>query len=591
MLSSSLRRTGKRFYGSISHNAGLTVDLEERLDRKTSIVCTVGPSTWHPEGIKSLLLRGMNVLRLNFSHGTHQDKERVIGDLRSIIGEFRANRDSGNKQTSGSIDFSDGSREDVCAIAADTKGPEIRTGHFAGEDTIVEIQLGQELTLTSDPAMQNNGTSDVVFTTYTTLADELVSGQQIFVDDGLLSLEVLSTNPTDGTVLCKANNTAKLGQQKGINIPYPFISKLPAVTEQDAKDLKFAADMGVDYIFASFIRKKEDVEEVRRAMGEKGIHVKVISKIENQEGCDNFDEILQASDGIMVARGDLGIEIPPEQVTTAQKLMIARCNLVGKPVICATQMLESMVSNPRPTRAECSDVANAVLDGADAVMLSGETAKGDYPNEALEMMSQICREAEVAIDYRGLFLDLRRSIHALHKDGRSDFDHRLDALATSCVVASEELAANAIIVLTKSGDTAMAVAKYRPRCPILAVVSSEVVANKVLLSRGVIPLLLTEKELDSQEAAMESALAALQDMGLYDKDTAVPGEGQKLVAVTGSKYFVIYFDVLDVYLKTTFTLFLHFGQPEFLTCNLSALSTLLFSNLLYFYRWWWLLFR
>jgi pyruvate kinase len=532
--SSRLQNYARKSYGSISHNAGLSVDLDERLDRKTSIICTVGPASWHREGIKDLLLRGMNVLRLNFSHGSHEDKERVIRDLRSIIAEFRTNRGSGNKNTWGSIDFSDGSREDVCAIAADTKGPEIRTGHFSGDVETVDIVGGQELLLTSNVSMRDKGDSSIIYTTYTTLAEELTVGQQIFVDDGLLSLEVLSTSPSDGTVLCKAKNSAKLGQQKGINIPYPFISKLPAVTEQDAKDLAFAVEVGVDYIFASFIRKAADVDEVRNALGEKGKDVKVISKIENQEGCDNFDEILAASDGIMVARGDLGIEIPPEQVTTAQKLMIARCNLVGKPVICATQMLESMVNNPRPTRAECSDVANAVLDGADAVMLSGETAKGNYPNEALEMMSQICREAEVAIDYRGLFLDLRRSIDKMQKDEKSSFDRRLDALATSCVIASEELNAKAIIVLTKSGDTAMAVAKYRPKCPILAVVSSEVIANRVLLSRGIIPLLLSDEEIESQELAMECALEALQDMGLYDSNTAVPGEGQKLVAVTGS---------------------------------------------------------
>ena len=350
--------TTLRCYGSISHNAQLSVDLDENLDRKTSIVCTVGPSTWHEEGIRDLLLRGMNVLRLNFSHGTHEEKARVIGDLRSIVSDYRSSTTA--------IDFSDGSREDICAIAADTKGPEIRTGLFSGQESIMHIKANQEFTFTSDPDLSKKGDASMVYTTYQTLAEELTVGQQIFVDDGLLSLEVVSTDPSNGTVLCKAHNDAKLGEQKGVNIPYPFVSNLPAVTAQDAKDLKFAAEQGVDYIFASFIRRAADVEAVRSAMGAQGKDVKVISKIENQEGCDKFDEILAASDGIMVARGDLGIEIPAENVTTAQKMMIARCNLAGKPVICATQMLESMVTNPRPTRAECSDVANAVLDGADA---------------------------------------------------------------------------------------------------------------------------------------------------------------------------------------------------------------------------------
>ena len=521
----SAARFSARCYGSISHNARLAVDLDENRDRKTSIVCTVGPSSWHPQGIRELLLRGMNVLRLNFSHGTHDDKSRVISDLRDIVQEYRS--------TSSTVDFSDGSREDVCAIAADTKGPEIRTGHYEGDDvTTIHIRAGQQLTLSTDVAMQSKGDETTVYVTYKTLADELSVGQKIFVDDGLLSLEVASTNPKEGTVLCIAHNDAHLGQQKGVNIPYPFISNLPAVTEQDAIDLKFAAEQGVDFIFASFIRKAADVVEVRKALGPKGTNVSIISKIENQEGCDNFDEILEASDGIMVARGDLGIEIPPENVTTAQKMMIARCNLAGKPVICATQMLESMVQNPRPTRAECSDVANAVLDGADAVMLSGETAKGSYPNEALEMMSKICREAEVAIDYRSLFLDLRKATLAQYKDGKNPNDRRLDALATSTVVAADELDAKAIIVLTSTGSTAIAVAKYHPRCPIIAVVSSEQVANRVLLSRGVIPLFLSDEELLDNDSAMEAALQALDDMGVYARNTT--GKGQKLVAVTGS---------------------------------------------------------
>ena len=359
-------------------------------------------------------------------------------------------------------------------------------------------------------------------------------GQNIFIDDGLLALRVTGIDPDQGHVHCVALNDANLGQQKGVNIPYPFVSNLPSVTEQDKEDLRFAAEQGVDFIFASFIRKAADVDAVREALGPAGKDVQVISKVENQEGCDNFDEILQASDGIMVARGDLGIEIPPQQVFLAQKMMIARCNVVGKPVICATQMLESMVTNPRPTRAECSDVANAVLDGADAVMLSGETAKGDYPMEAVEMMSLICREAEVAIDYGALFRDLRRATSQMLAIGeQSAFDQRLEAVATSCVVAAAELDAAAIIVLTMSGETAQAVAKYRPGCPVLAVVGSEATAHKVLMSRGVIPLLLSEDEMEDSDAALQRGVEALKEMGIVGKDDVPSTGGKKIVAITG----------------------------------------------------------
>lgn len=524
-----------RHYGSIRHNAALSVDLAERRDRKTTIICTVGPSSWHRDGLRSLLLRGMNVMRLNFSHGSHDDKTRVISDLRDVVGEFRADPVY-HGGGSGQIDFEDGSREDICAIAADTKGPEIRTGLFKDDDgtTTVHIKANSEITLSTQPEDRESGSANKVFVDYGTLADEVQTGQKIFIDDGLLALQVTSADPEQGHVHCHALNDAVLGQQKGVNIPYPFVSNLPSVTEQDKEDLRFAAEQGVDFIFASFIRKAADVEAVRDALGPAGKNVKVISKVENQEGCDNFDEILRSSDGIMVARGDLGIEIPPQQVFLAQKMMIARCNVVGKPVICATQMLESMVTNPRPTRAECSDVANAVLDGADAVMLSGETAKGDYPNEAVEMMSLICREAEVAIDYGALFRDLRRATSQMLATGeQSAFDQRLEAVATSCVVAAAELDAAAIIVLTMSGETAQAVAKYRPGCPVLAVVGSEATAHKVLMSRGVIPLLLSENEMEDSEAALQRGVEALKEMGLVGKNEAPSTGGKKIVAITG----------------------------------------------------------
>ena len=583
----------RRSYGSLRHNAAIRVQGTERRDRKTAIVCTVGPASWHKEGIRELLLRGMNVLRLNFSHGTHEDKARVIGDLRSVLTEFRAAMGG-----SGDIDFDDGSREDVCAIAADTKGPEIRTGRFraglveeissrsssssssggGGGISAVPIARGDQVVLSCDPDDRDECTASRVFCDYATLAAEVSPGQRIFVDDGLLALEVVDTTTTTtgggggggGQVKCVALNSGLLGEQKGVNIPFPFKSNLPSVTEQDERDLAFAAAQGVDYIFASFIRSARDVEAVRYALGSSssgnstGGGVRVISKIENQEGVENFDEILAASDGVMVARGDLGIEIPPEQVFLAQKMMIARCNVVGKPVICATQMLESMVHNPRPTRAECSDVANAVLDGADAVMLSGETAKGAFPFESVDMMSQICREAEVGVDYPSLFRDLRRATadrkmkqqEELQQAGGGGggaagntsnsttgtmFGPRLEALATSCVVAAEELDAAAIIVLTKSGDTAQAVAKYRPACPILAIVASEATANRLILSRGVIPLLVTGRHLEDSGEALQFAVDALRDMGIYDGDGSGGGgggggggTGQKIVAITGS---------------------------------------------------------
>ena len=291
------------------------------------------------------------MMRLNFSHGSH-DKARVISDLRDVVGEFRADPVY-HGGGSGQIDFEDGSREDICAIAADTKGPEIRTGLFEivtkRAAATVQIEENSIVTLSTQLSDRERGSASKVFVDYSTLADEVRPGQKIFVDDGLLALEVKETDPGEGHVQCIALNNAKLGQQKGINIPYPFVSNLPSVTEQDKSDLRFAAEQGVDFIFASFVRKAADVEAVREALGPAGKQVKVIAKVENQEGCDNFDEILQASDGIMVARGDLGIEIPPQQVFLAQKMMIARCNVVGKPVICATQMLESMVTNPRPT--------------------------------------------------------------------------------------------------------------------------------------------------------------------------------------------------------------------------------------------------
>jgi len=499
----------RRGIASLTHNAKLGYDVSERRERKTSIVCTVGPASWHREGLRQLLQRGMNVMRLNFSHGTHEQKAEVIAELRSVLTEIR--------QTD-AVDFSDGSREDICAIAADTKGPEIRTGLFAGDTTLVELEAGQTFVLSTDSSLREDGTSNEVYVDYVGLAEELEPGQRIWVDDGLLGLDVLRTRAATGRVECRILNNAMLGQQKGVNIPFPFVSRLPSTTEQDKSDLLFAAAQGVDMIFASFIRRASDVAEVRKALGNDKI--KVVSKIENEEGCANFDEILNASDGIMVARGDLGIEIPAEQVFVAQKMMIAKCNLAGKPVICATQMLESMVSNPRPTRAEVSDVANAVLDGADCVMLSGETAKGKWPNEAVEMMSKICREAEGAIDYDRLFHDLAQNVCS------PQHSSALCSIAQAAVLSARELKAAAIVAVSGSGALPQAIAQYRPECPIIAAVPDECVANMLVMHRSVVPAILPQEVAHDASVALAWAVAETERMGLRQ-----PGE--RLVGVIG----------------------------------------------------------
>ena len=495
-----------RYISTIGHNASMDMDLPENFDRKTRIICTVGPSTWDNDGIRKLLDRGMNVLRLNFSHGTHEQKTEVISNLRNIVKDIREED---------SVDFSDGSREDFCAIAADTKGPEIRTGLFAGEDVeAVHLKIGDEITISTNLDHYDAGTKDLIYCDYQTLANEIFPGQKIFLDDGLISF-VLKEVIDEQTLVCEIENGGKLGQQKGINIPEPFKSNLPSITEQDRKDLEFAADIGVDFIFASFIRSRKDVIAVREALGPNGKNVQIISKVENKEGCDNFDEILQESDGIMVARGDLGIEIPAHTVFLAQKHMISRCNIAGKPVICATQMLESMVENPRPTRAEVSDVANAVLDGADAVMLSGETAKGNFPFKAVDMMSDICKEAEVAIDYDSFFRQIRGSNK---KYGiPTNFPMSLETIATSAVVASLEINAPAIVVFSYTGTMVKALAKYRPSCPIFCVTSNKQTANSILLHRGVIPILVPEDDMIDYKHGMKTVVNILKDMKIFSQ--------------------------------------------------------------------------
>uniref|UniRef100_UPI000A11F77A pyruvate kinase PykF n=1 Tax=Cronobacter sakazakii TaxID=28141 RepID=UPI000A11F77A len=323
--------------------------------KKTKIVCTIGPKTESEEMLTKMLDAGMNVMRLNFSHGDYEEHGQRIKNLRNVLAKT-------GKQA---------------AILLDTKGPEIRTIKLEGGND-VSLKAGQTFTFTTDKSVVGN--SEIVAVTYEGFTKDLSVGNTVLVDDGLIGMEVTAIE--GNKVICKVLNNGDLGENKGVNLPGVSIA-LPALAEKDKKDLIFGCEQGVDFVAASFIRKRSDVEEIRQHLkAHGGEHIQIISKIENQEGLNNFDDILEASDGIMVARGDLGVEIPVEEVIFAQKMMIEKCIRARKVVITATQMLDSMIKNPRPTRADAGDVANAILDGTDAVMLSGESAKGKYPLEA-----------------------------------------------------------------------------------------------------------------------------------------------------------------------------------------------------------------
>lgn len=414
------------------------------MNKKTKIVCTIGPSTDSQEMLESLLKAGMNVARFNFSHGSHEEHARRIEAVRD------ASRATGIP----------------VALMLDTKGPEIRLGRF--KEGSVELVAGSQFILTSRDV---EGDATICSVTHTGLPQDVKAGHQILLSDGLVTLEVVEVRGED--IITKVLNSGKMSDRKRVAVPGVSIT-LPPVSEQDEKDLRFACKMDLDYIAASFVQRGSDVVAIRRILEEEDVDIRIISKIENEEGLQNLQDIISMSDGIMVARGDLGVEIPPEEVPVIQKHMIQQCHLAAKPVITATQMLESMVNNPRPTRAEASDVANAILDGTDAIMLSGETANGNYPLEAVETMARIAKVTESSDLYRGTshLVDIPT-------------DNTTDAISVATVKIAHNLDAAAIITCTESGLTPMSISRNRPNCRLIAVTPYDRIVRRMQLFWGV----------------------------------------------------------------------------------------------------------
>lgn len=456
--------------------------------RKTKIVCTLGPATNDVEIMKQLIQNGMDAARINFSHGTYETHAETIAKLKQAREELNA----------------------PIPLILDTKGPEIRVKTF--KEDKVRLEEDATFTLTTRDV---EGDVNIVSVTYADLPKDVHRGSRILIDDGLIELKVEDITETD--VVCKVVNGGVVKSRKGVNLPGVEVN-LPSLTEKDIEDLKFGVENGFDIVAASFIRSAEDVLKIRRVLEENGGgQMHIISKIENQQGVENIDKILEASDGIMVARGDLGVEIPPEEVPLVQKILIAKANRIGKPVITATQMLESMVHSPRPTRAEANDVANAIFDGSDAIMLSGETAAGAYPLEAAATMARIALKAESAVDYAAKLANTTEPARV----------NITNAISMAACATAAELKTAAITTVTKSGFTARMISRYRPACPLIASTSDETVWRQMNLIWGCKPMLYTGEL--PRGGVFDTALEIAVKSGLLKNgDTVVSALGMPL---------------------------------------------------------------
>lgn len=441
--------------------------------RKTKIVCTIGPASESEEMLEKLMNAGMNVARLNFSHGSHEEHKARIDTIRKVA--KRLNKTIG--------------------LLLDTKGPEIRTHNM--KDGLIVLEKGKEVIVSMDEV---EGTPEKFSVTYENLINDVNIGSYILLDDGLVELQVKEINKDKGEVKCDILNTGELKNKKGVNLPGVKVN-LPGITDKDADDIRFGIKENVDFIAASFVRRPSDVLDIRQILEEEKAEITIFPKIENQEGIDNIEEILEVSDGLMVARGDMGVEIPPESVPMVQKDLIRKCNKLGKPVITATQMLDSMQRNPRATRAEASDVANAIYDGTDAVMLSGETAAGQYPEEAVKTMRNIAVSAEAAQDYKKLLSDRTKLVET----------SLVNAIGVSVAHTALNLNVKAIVAATESGSTARTISKYRPHSDIIAVTPSEKTARQCAIVWGVNPVVKEGRK--TTDALLNNAVATAVETG------------------------------------------------------------------------------
>ncbi len=448
--------------------------------RKTKIVCTLGPATEDDAILRAMIQAGMNVARLNFSHGTYEGHAQNIRRIRALSAELHT----------------------PVGIMLDTKGPEIRLKTF--RDHRVTLQKGQLFTLCTGDV---EGDAEHVSITYADLPADVQPGTTILIDDGLVGLTVEAVSKTE--IQCCVNNGGVISDRKGINVPDANLS-MPFISRKDREDILFGIQENVDFIAASFTRTEEDILAIRKLLtdnGGKGISI--IAKIENMQGVQNIDSILAVSDGVMVARGDLGVEIPLEQIPIIQKMIIRKAYSRGKQIITATQMLDSMIKNPRPTRAEATDVANAIYDGTGAIMLSGETAAGLYPVEAVRTMARIAQVAEASIDYVQRFRDSVPRPSA----------NITNAISHACCTSAQDLNATAIVTVTKTGFTAKMLSRFRPGCPIIACAPVERVVRQLCLSWGITPLLI--EEVTDTDELFERAVDAGIDAGLLHKDDLI----------------------------------------------------------------------